>query len=216
MSAKPIRNGAARAAKRSPAFVANGVCDPAPPMSEMKERMLRGELYLAHDPELVTGRARARHLLERYNNTPHAATGELERLLRELLGDVGDDVVVMPTFRCDYGSHISIGSGTFVNYDCVMLDVAPIRIGSACQIATRVQLLTATHPIDPKPRREGWEYGLPITLGDNVWLGGGVIVCPGVTIGDDTVVGAGAVVTRDLPAGVVAHGVPAVVRREID
>ena len=180
----------------------------------MKERMLRGELYLADDPELVSSRARARALLDRYNDTGQTKE-ERERLLRELLGDVADGVVVVPTFRCDYGSQISIGSGTFVNYDCVMLDVAPIRIGAACQLATRVQLLAATHPVDPEPRREGWEYGLPITLGDNIWLGGGVIVCPGVTIGDDTVVGAGAVVTRNLPAGVVAFGVPAVVQREI-
>ncbi len=184
-------------------------------MSEMKERMLRGELYRAEDPELVAGRARARALLDSFNSTRHMEAGERDRLLRELLGAVGEGVVVMPTFRCDYGSHISVGSGTFVNYDCVMLDVAPIRIGAACQIATRVQLLAATHPVDPEPRRAGWESGLPITLGDNVWLGGGVIVCPGVTIGDDTVVGAGAVVTRDLPAGVVAVGVPAVVQREI-
>ena len=97
-----------------------------------------------------------------------------------------------------------------------MLDVAPIRIGAACQLATGVQLLTATHPIDPEPRRIGWEYAKPITIGDNVWLGGGVIVCPGVTIGDNTVVGAGAVVTRDLPADVVAFGNPARVQREID
>ena len=96
-----------------------------------------------------------------------------------------------------------------------MLDVAPVAIGAACQIATRVQLLPATHPIDPGPRRTGWEYAEPITIADNVWLGGGVIVCPGVTIGQDTVVGAGAVVTKDLPAGVVAAGVPARVRREI-
>jgi maltose O-acetyltransferase len=184
-------------------------------VSEMKERMLRGELYRAEDPELVAGRARARALLERFNSTHATEPEERELVLRELLGEMGKDVVVMPTFRCDYGSHISIGSGTFVNYDCVMLDVAPIRIGAACQIATRVQLLAATHPIEPGPRRDGWESGLPITLGDNVWLGGGVIVCPGVTIGDDTVVGAGAVVTRDLPAGVVAVGVPAVVQREI-
>jgi len=181
----------------------------------MKERMLRGELYLADDPELVAGRARAQALLERYNATRDVEGEERDRLLRELLAEVGEGVAVMPTFRCDYGSNISIGSRTFVNYDCVMLDVAPIRIGSACQIATRVQLLTATHPVDPEARREGWEYGLPITLGDNVWLGGGVIVCPGVTIGDDTVVGAGAVVTRDLPAGVVAFGTPAAVHREI-
>jgi maltose O-acetyltransferase len=110
---------------------------------------------------------------------------------------------------------ITIGPGTFVNYDYVMLDVAPISIGAACQIATRVQLLTATHPIDPGPRRLGWEYAEPITLGDNVWLAGGMIVCPGVKIGGDTVVGAGAVVTRDLPAGVVAFGAPAKVHRSI-
>ena len=120
-----------------------------------------------------------------------------------------------PPFYCDYGSHISIGARTFVNYDCVLLDVAPIRIGAACQLATRVELLTATHPIDPEPRRLGWESAEPIELGDNVWLGGGAVVCPGVSIGEDTVVGAGAVVTRDLPAGVVAAGVPARVVREI-
>ena len=133
----------------------------------------------------------------------------------ELLGEVGEGVVVRPPFYCDYGSHISIGARTFVNYDCVLLDVAPIRIGAACQLATRVQLLTATHPVDPEPRRLGWESAAPIELGDNVWLGGGAVVCPGVSIGEDTVVGAGAVVTRDLPAGVVATGVPARVVREI-
>ena len=94
-----------------------------------------------------------------------------------------------PPFWIDYGTNIAIGARTFVNYDCVMLDVAPIRIGASCQLATRVQLLTATHPIDPEPRRVGWEAAEPITIGDNVWLGGGAIVCPRVTIGDDTVVG---------------------------
>jgi maltose O-acetyltransferase len=182
----------------------------------MKDRMLRGELYRADDPELIAAHARAQALLERYNATLHTEQDERERLLRELLGGVGDDVVVKPPFRCDYGSFITIGERTFVNYDCVMLDVAPIVIGAACQLATCVQLLTATHPVDPHARRLGWESGQPITLGDNVWLGGGVIVCPGVTIGDDTVVGAGAVVTRDLPAGVVAVGNPARVLREID
>ena len=184
-------------------------------MGEMKERMLRGELYLADDPELVADLARAQALVERYNATPHAAEEERRDLLRELLGEVGEGVVVKPPFRCDYGSGISIGDRTFVNYGCVMLDVAPIRIGSACQLATNVQLLTATHPVDPEARRLGWEYGEPITIGDNVWLGGGVVVCPGVEIGDDTVVGAGAVVTRDLPSGVVAVGNPARVLREI-
>jgi len=181
----------------------------------MKERMLRGDLYLASDPELTAELARAQELLERYNATPDADRGERDRLLRELLGEVGDDVTIRPPFYCDYGRHIAIGAGTFANYQCVLLDVAPIRIAAACQLATCVQLLTATHPIDPEPRRLGWEYALPITIGDNVWLGGGAIVCPGVTIGDDTVVGAGSVVTRDLPAGVVAYGNPAKAQREI-
>jgi maltose O-acetyltransferase len=182
----------------------------------MRDRMLRGELYMADDPVLVAAHARAQELLHRYNATRHSEQGERDELLRSLLGAVGDGVVVNPALRCDYGTQITIGARTFVNYDCVMLDVAPITIGAACQIATRVQLLTATHPIDPEPRRAGWEYGQPIRIGDNVWLGGGVIVCPGVTIGHDTVVGAGSVVTRDLPAGVVATGAPARVRRSID
>jgi maltose O-acetyltransferase len=182
----------------------------------MKQRMLRGELYLAGDPEIQHDAARAQELMERYNATRHAERELRDRLLRELLGEVGAGVVVRPPVWVDYGSHVSIGDETFVNYDCVLRGAAPIRIGAACQLATRVQLLTATHPIDPEPRRLGWESAQPITIGDNVWLGGGAIVCPGVTIGDDTVVGAGAVVTRDLPAGVIAMGVPARVVREID
>jgi maltose O-acetyltransferase len=184
-------------------------------MSEMKQRMLRGELYVV-DSELEADQARAQELMERYNASGHVEQALRDELLRELLGEVGEGVVIRPPFYCDYGRYISIGARTFVNYDCVMLDVAPIRVGSACQLATRVQLLTATHPIDPEPRRLGWESAEPITIGDNVWLGGGAIVCPGVTIGENTVVGAGAVVTRDLPAGVVAAGVPARVLREID
>jgi maltose O-acetyltransferase len=184
-------------------------------MASMKERMLRGELYLAADAELTRERARCQALLEMYNQTRDRDHDERARLLDDLLGDLGKGVVIKPTFRCDYGYNISIGADTFVNYDCVMLDVVPIHIGSSCQLATCVQLLAATHPIDPDARRLGWEYGKPITVGNNVWLGGGVIVCPGVTIGDDTVVGAGAVVTRDLPAGVVAAGNPARVQREV-
>ncbi len=184
-------------------------------MSEMKDRMLRGDLYIADDPELEADNARAMALLDRFNGTRHDEREERPRLLRELLGSVGENVVIRPPFRCDYGTYITIGAGTFVNYGGVMLDCAPITIGAACQIATAVQLLTPTHPIDPGPRRAGWEAAEPITLADNVWLGGGVIVCPGVSIGADTVVGAGAVVTRDLPAGVVAVGNPARVLREI-
>lgn len=185
-------------------------------MGEMRDRMLRGELYLANDPELRSANLRAQRLLERYN-APGFADDRPARdaLLRDLLGQVGERVTVLPTLRCDYGSHITIGTGTFVNYGAVFLDVAAITVGADVQIATGVQLLTATHPVDPVARRAGWESGAPITLGDNVWLGGGVIVCPGVTIGPDTVVGAGAVVTRDLPPGVVAVGNPARILRPI-
>jgi maltose O-acetyltransferase len=183
-------------------------------MGEMRERMLRGELYVADDAENEAEFGRVQELLAWFNGSAPGACDERDALLRRMLRHVGEGVVVRAPFYCEYGA-ISIGDGTFVNVDAVMLDVAPISIGAACQIATRVQLLTATHPVDPEPRRLGWEYGEPITIADNVWLGGGVIVCPGVTIGQDTVVGAGAVVTRDLPAGVVAAGVPARVRREI-
>jgi maltose O-acetyltransferase len=184
-------------------------------MGAMKERMLRGELYVADDPDLAADHARAQRILDRYNVTGHDEQDERDALLRELLGSVGEGVIVKPAFRCDYGTYVSIGDGSFLNYDCVMLDIAPIAIGARCWLASCVQLLAATHPIDPIPRRDGWEYGAPITIADNVWLGGGVIVCPGVTIGEHTVVGAGAVVTRDLPAGVVAYGNPARVVREI-
>jgi maltose O-acetyltransferase len=183
-------------------------------MGEMRDRMLRGELYIADDPETEAEFAAVQELLARFNGSAPAAWAERDALLRQMLREIGEKVVVRAPFYCEYGA-ISIGDRTFINVDAVMLDVAPITIGAACQLAPRVQLLTATHPVDPEPRRAGWEYGEPITLGDNVWLGGGVIVCPGVTIGQDTVVGAGAVVTRDLPAGVVAAGVPARVRREI-
>lgn len=183
-------------------------------MGEMRERMLRGELYIADDADNEVEFGRVQELLAEFNGSPPGAGDERDGLLRRTLRYVGEGVVVRPPFYCEYGA-IEIGDRTFVNVEAVMLDVAPITLGAACQIATRVQLLTATHPIDPEPRRIGWEYGEPITLADNVWLGGGVIVCPGVTIGQDTVVGAGAVVTKDLPEGVVAAGVPARILREI-
>lgn len=183
-------------------------------MGEMRDRMLRGELYIADDADNEAEFARAQGLIAQFNALPPGARDERDALLRKTLRHVGEGVVVRPPFYCEYGA-ISIGDRTFVNVDAVVLDVAPVTIGVACQIASRVQLLTATHPIDPEPRRIGWEYAEPITIADNVWLGGGVIVCPGVTIERDTVVGAGAVVTKDLPAGVVAAGVPARVLREI-
>lgn len=177
--------------------------------------MLAGQRFQGDDPEIDLDIRRAADLFDRYNATAHDDQDERATILAELLGSVGDGVVVRPPFRCDLGFNTHIGTGTFVNFGAVFLDIGGITIGEDVQLATNVQLLTSTHPIDPVPRREGWESAEPIVIGDNVWLGGGVIVCPGVTIGENTVVGAGSVVTRDLPANVLAMGNPARVRRTI-
>jgi maltose O-acetyltransferase len=182
----------------------------------MRERMLAGEPYLADDPELVAERARAADLTHRLNATPPADTDVRRALLEELLGAVGAATEIRSPFHCDYGYQTTIGAGTFANFGLVCLDVARIDIGDHVQIGPNVQLLTATHPVEAGPRRDGWEGGSPVTIGDNVWLGGGVIVCPGVTIGENTVVGAGAVVAGDLPANVVAVGNPARVIRQLE
>lgn len=180
------------------------------------DRMTAGELYVAAASERIAANSsRAAVLAERYNATPADRPDTRAALLQELLGSCGEDVVVRAPLYVDYGTNLHLGDGTFVNFGLTALDVAPIRIGRHCQIATGVQLLTATHPLDPALRRAGWESGEPITLGDNVWLGGGVVVCPGVTIGDNTVVGAGSVVTTDLPGNVVAVGSPARVIKEL-
>jgi len=181
----------------------------------MRERMLAGDLYLADDPEIVEELAAAHDLMGAYNATSERQEPLRRALLEQLLGSVGEETVIRPPFRVDYGSRISVGSRTFANYGLVALDVAAITIGDDVQIGPHVQLLTPTHPIEPGLRRDKWEAARPITIGDNVWLGGGAIVLPGVTIGEDTVVGAGAVVARDLPAGVVAVGNPARVVREV-
>ena len=176
--------------------------------------MLAGDAYIASDPELQELQRRSMRLMERYNRTSSDEPEERRRLLSELLGSVGSGVEIRPPFFCDYGSQIRIGARTFANFNLVALDVVSITIGDDVQIGPNVQLLTPTHPLEPEPRRAKVEAAKPISIGDNVWLGGGVIVCPGVSIGENTVVGAGAVVTRDLPAGVLAVGNPArVVRR---
>jgi maltose O-acetyltransferase len=181
----------------------------------MRERMLAGELYIADDPLLSEESQRAQQLTHQINTMdPHDGNGR-RTLLMELLGAFGKDSEVRPPLQCDYGYQTTIGARTFVNWGVIFLDVATITIGDDVQIGPNVQLLTATHPLDPGPRRDKWEAAEPIVIGDNVWLGGGAIVCPGVTIGADTVVGAGSVVTRDLPAGVVAVGSPANVIREL-
>jgi len=184
-------------------------------MSEQKQRMLAGELYLAADEELTADRLRAARLRERYNATGADEPQLRAALLADLLGAVGERVEILPPLHVDYGYQTTIGPGTFLNTGAVLLDVARISVGADVQIGPNVQLLTPTHPLDPVLRRTGREAGEPITIGDNVWLGGGVIVCPGVTIGENSVVGAGAVVTRDLPANVLAVGNPARVIRTL-
>lgn len=173
------------------------------------ERMLAGDLYIADDPEIARRQQRAMRLAARYQAAYPENPAEARPILAELLGSVGEDVDVRPPLYVDYGSNIGIGARTFVNYNLTALDVARITIGEDCQIGPNVQLLTPTHPVEPGPRRDKLEAALPVTIGDNVWLGGGAIVCPGVTIGDNSVIGAGAVVTKDIPANVVAVGNPA-------
>jgi maltose O-acetyltransferase len=183
-------------------------------MSGQKERMLAGEPYLADDPELAADAARCQAALDRFN-APGLGDAARMAILRELLAEVGEGAVVRAPLRMDYGYQTSIGPGTFVNVGAVILDVARVTIGADVQIGPNVQLLTPTHPLEPAARRTKLEAAEPIAIGDNAWLGGGVIVCPGVTIGPDTVVGAGAIVTRDLPGGVLAVGNPARVIREL-
>ncbi|MTE22434.1 sugar O-acetyltransferase [Streptomyces sp. TRM43335] len=173
------------------------------------ERMLAGDFYIAEDPEIADRQHRAMRLAARYQAVYLDAPAEARSTLEELLGSAGEGIEVRPPLFVDYGSNITIGARTFVNYNLTALDVAAITIGEDCQIGPNVQLLTPTHPLEPQPRRDKLEAALPITIGDNVWLGGGVIVCPGVTIGDNSVVGAGSVVTKNIPADVVAVGAPA-------
>nr|AEE65503.1 galactoside O-acetyltransferase [uncultured bacterium BAC AB649/1850] len=180
----------------------------------MRERMTAGDLYLADDPELGREMALAERLSWRFNTMEPGP--ERREVLAGLLGGLGEGTEIRPPFRCDYGRHTTIGARTFANFGLICLDVAPITIGDDVQIGPNVQLLTPLHPVAAGLRRDKWEAARPITIGDNVWLGGGVIVCPGVTIGADTVVGAGAVVVRDLPAGVVAVGNPARVVKAVE
>ena len=170
---------------------------------------------MATDPELSAAHLRAQAILAKFNATSADAEAERHALLTELFERLGEGTVVKPTLRCDYGLNVAIGSRTFINYDCLLLDCNRITIGDEVQIAPGVHIYTATHPIEAEARRSGIEYALPVVIGDGVWLGGRAVVCPGVTIGANTVVGAGSVVTRDLPANVVAVGNPCRVIRQL-
>lgn len=186
-----------------------------PPMTGQKAKMLAGELYFAYDEELNPARDRAEALMQRFNTLPAGARVEARAVLSELFGAIGPGTYVRPTLRCDYGFNIFIGARSFLNFDCILLDCNRIDIGDDVQIAPGVHIYTATHPLDATLRKSGAEQALPVKIGDGVWLGGGCIVCPGVTIGENTVVAAGSVVTRDMPAGVLAAGSPCRVIREL-
>jgi maltose O-acetyltransferase len=174
-----------------------------------KEKMLAGELYCAADPEIQADQLAAGAWLKRYNDAVGETPEHWHALLRERLAEVGAGAVIRPPFHCDYGFNIRLGAGVFLNFNCVILDVVAVTIGEGTQIGPAVQIYAADHPRDPEQRRAGLEFGRPVTIGYHVWIGGGAIILPGVTIGDDAVVGAGSVVTRDVPARATVVGNPA-------
>lgn len=183
-------------------------------MSTEKEKMIAGELYRSADETLSRDRLRARQLIHQYNHSSPEDQSLRQKILADLLGQVAD-AYIEPSFRCDYGYNIFLGKGFYANFDCVMLDVCPIHIGDNCMLAPGVHIYTATHPIDPVARNSGVELGKPVTIGNNVWIGGRAIINPGVTIGDNVVVASGAVVTKDVPDNVVVGGNPARVIKKL-
>jgi len=179
------------------------------------DKMLAGELYDPADPLLAQMRRRARELCWKLNATADAERGLRGQLQRELFGSGGDEASIQPPFFCDYGSNIHLGKSVYFNFNCVVLDVCPVYIGEHTMFGPAVQIYTATHPLDAQARRTR-ECAKPIHIGSDCWIGGGAIILPGVRIGDKTVIGAGSVVTKDVPAGVLAVGNPCRVLRAID
>jgi maltose O-acetyltransferase len=174
-----------------------------------KEKMLAGELYRPGSPELAADEAANKAWMARYNVSGAQPAAERRMLLAEHLGHVGQGVVVRPPFFCDCGYNITLGEGVFLNFNCVILDIMPVKIGDRTQIGPAVQIYAADHPRDAATRRDGLEFGRPVTIGADVWIGGGAIILPGITIGDGAVIGAGSVVTRDVPANAIVGGNPA-------
>lgn len=183
-------------------------------MATEKEKMLSGALYNAADAELVAARRRARRLLQMLNASDPDSPAARSRLLADLFG-APTDAVIEPPFFCDYGFNLALGRNVFMNFNCVVLDVCPVHIGDNVLLGPAVQIYTATHPLDAATRRLGLESGKPVAIGPDVWIGGGAIICPGVTIGARAVIGAGSVVTRDVPEGAFAVGNPARVQRHL-
>jgi maltose O-acetyltransferase len=187
----------------------------AVPARSEREKMLAGELYDPLDAELTAARRRARLLFKALNDTRDDQPDERARLLRELIPGAGPGLWIEPPFFCDYGSNITMGEQVFFNFNCVVLDVAPVRIGSRALFGPAVQIYAATHPLSAAERRGGLEAGAPVEIGDDVWVGGGAIICPGARIGAGSVIGSGSVVTKEIPPGVLAVGNPCRVVRAI-
>lgn len=185
-------------------------------LTEQFAHMATGAMYNDLTPDLIQARIDAVHATNAYNASYGRPPAEREALLRQVVGSMGTDVGFEPTFRCEFGRNIHLGSRFFANFDCVMLDGAPITIGDDVLLGPNVGLYTANHALDPRERAAGACWARPITIGNSVWIGGGVIILPGVTIGDNSVIGAGSVVTRDVPAGVIVAGNPARVNRTIE
>lgn len=184
-------------------------------MSSEKEKMLSGELYKSFDAELLAERQRAKEIVFRYNSLQPSMIEERNELLKSLFGSVKGNFFIEPSFRCDYGCNIEIGENFYANYNLVILDCAKVTIGDNVLIGPNVGIYTAGHPLHFELRNEEWEFAYPITIEDNVWIGGNVVLNPGVTVGRNSVVGSGSVVTKDIPANVVAAGNPCRVIREI-
>jgi maltose O-acetyltransferase len=178
-------------------------------MRTEKQKMLAGDFYNAADPEIQADQAAARAWMDHYNSRTGITPGQARDLLLARFAVVGDGAVIRPPFHCDYGFNITLGRDVFLNFNCVILDVVAVVIGDLTQIGPGVQILTADHPRDPALRAQGLEFGRPITIGRNVWIGGGALIMPGVRIGDDALIGAGSIVTRDVAPGETVAGNPA-------
>lgn len=177
-------------------------------MKTEKEKMIAGELYDPLDKQLVEDRLRTRLLIKALNDTRENEIVERIQILQQLIPHAGAGLWLQPPFYCDYGYNMNVGEKVFFNFNCIVLDVAPVKIGSRTMFGPNVQIYTATHPLNHKERASGLEYAVPIVIGEDVWIGGSAVICPGVTIGDRTVIGAGSVVTKNIPADVFAAGNP--------
>lgn len=185
-------------------------------MRSQKERMLSGDLYIADDPELAKDFHKAKRLLREYNQTTEYQEADRQTILKDLFKQSGKKIHIEPPFHTDYGCNTVIGENFYSNYDCIILDIANVKIGDNVMFGPRVGLYTAGHPIDAVIRNEHYEYGKPITIGNNVWVGGNVVFNPGVTVGDNVVIGSGSIVTKDIPSSVIAVGNPCKVLRKIN